>query len=371
MKVAVRADSSLVIGSGHIARCLVLADDLREHGAEVMFICREHPGHLGDRIAAHGHELHLLPGGADGVEPDTAEASHSAWLGTSCHRDAAETCSALQQWQGQWLVVDHYAIDAEWERVVENETGARVMAIDGLASRAHDCEVVLRPSLSSRAAPEWVSRLRRGCRVLAGPEYVFLRKEFLQSSNRWRRRETLANILISFGGVDRHNATALALEGVAGLARSGVKVTVVAGCQNPHVRELRAACSSLPNAQLCVEPTDLAEIMAAADLAIGAGGTTMWERCALGLPAVLVATAPHERAPCKAFEEVGAVLLVGSVDEPGVQASLRDAIERIKGDSTMLREMSESAYGVLGERKEPVSEVIHDLMLRQGAEADL
>src|SRR5215467_11633270 len=118
MRVAIRVDASSSIGSGHVFRCLNLATALRERGADVFFVCREHPGNLCAEIASRGFEVLRLSGSSASVETDGPP--HARWLGASWEQDAAQTRAALEPKSPpvDWIIADHYALDARWERAV-------------------------------------------------------------------------------------------------------------------------------------------------------------------------------------------------------------------------------------------------------------
>ncbi|WP_405420711.1 hypothetical protein [Marinobacter flavimaris] len=144
MRIAFRADASVQIGTGHVMRCLTLADELTRQGHECQFICREHEGHLGDLIASNGHGLTLLSPRVDN-ELDTKGASsdnYALWLGVPWQEDARQTFDVLTPWKPDWLVVDHYALDAEWDSALANAVGS-IMVIDDLANRVHECALLL------------------------------------------------------------------------------------------------------------------------------------------------------------------------------------------------------------------------------------
>lgn len=131
MNVFIRVDASLELGTGHVMRCLTLAGRLREHGASVHFICREHPGHLCDLIEANGYNVLKLPAPQE-----------NSWLGAPLSVDANQTKEQLSNRSVDLLIVDHYAINAEWESRLRDLT-KKILVIDDLANRSHDCDIIL------------------------------------------------------------------------------------------------------------------------------------------------------------------------------------------------------------------------------------
>lgn len=336
--VIFRADASLTMGAGHVMRCLTLADGLKARGAECVFICREHPGNLLDMIRARGFAAHALPMGGEG---DSVEGSpaHAAWLGATREADA-EQCRALIDGRAiDWLVVDHYALDARWEQLVRPAC-RRLMAIDDLADRQHDCDLLLDQNLGRR--PEEYADLVPGhCRVLAGPTHALLRPEFakLREYSLARRAEPrLERLLISLGGVDKDNVTGQVLEALKACALpNNLRITVVMGPRAPWVEEVRNMAVGMPwKTEVLVGVDDMARLMADSDLAIGAAGGTTWERACLGLPCLLLVLADNQRPGADALSGTGGVFPLER--GPALAGELRLALERFL-DPLRLRDM--------------------------------
>lgn len=312
-----RADASLAMGAGHVMRCLTLADGLKAGGAECVFICREHPGNLLDMIRARGFAAHALPMGG---EDETAEESpaHAAWLGATWEADA-ERCLALLNGRAiDWLAVDHYALDARWERRLRPAC-RRLMAIDDLADRPHDCDLLLDQNLGRRAE-DYAGLIPGHCRVLAGPTHALLRPEFaaLRECSLVRRAEPrLERLLISLGGVDKDNVTGRVLEALKTCSLpEGLRITVVMGARAPWIEEVRGLAREMPwTTEVRVNVDDMARLMADSDLAIGAAGSTSWERACLGLPSLLVVLAENQRESAKALQDSGAIVLIEDVED--------------------------------------------------------
>lgn len=291
MIVVFRVDASVETGSGHVMRCLALADGLKAVGAHSCFLSRHMPGHLRDILDAKGHGFELLAGGDDGAIDDLA---HSAWLGTSQRADAQLALQALSGKRCDWLVVDHYALDARWESAFRVAT-QRILVIDDLADRVHDCELLLDPSASADAGLRYEGRVPGHCRLMLGARHALLRGEFRQMRGRARPRDgRVKRILVFLGGVDAAGHTINAVDALDGLRIEGLKVDVVIGTQNPRRGDIESRCKARSFA--CHVQTDrMAELMEMADLAIGAGGSSTWERCCLGLPALTLCVAENQR----------------------------------------------------------------------------
>lgn len=310
-------------------RCLTLADELRDRGAKCHFICREHPGNLVDLIRGRGFVVTALPGGAADFRPAVAApVAHAHWLGCHWQIDAKQTLDAVQTLSPDWLVVDHYAIDIHWEEVLRPHV-RRIMVIDDLADRRHECDVLLDQNLG-REAGDYASRVPAHCTVLAGPRYALLRPEFaeLREYSLARRQHPLVkNLLLTMGGVDASNATSRVLEALKNSALPrDCCITVVMGAHAPWLQQVRELAVSMPwPTRVRVGVENMAQLMADCDLAIGAAGGTSWERCCLGLPTLLVVLAENQRPGAQALKCHAAAVLIGAVDD--IERQLPRAIE--------------------------------------------
>jgi len=324
MEIAFRTDASLRIGSGHVMRCLTLAEALRQRGATCYFICREQPGNLLAQIRARGFAMVVL----QGVPTDNASVlQHSApqhyeWLGSTWEVDAEQTLAGLKGARPDWLIVDHYALDRQWEGAVRHGCKA-LMVIDDLADRPHSCDLLLDPNLG-RTTADYSGLVSNDCTVLTGPRYALLRPEFVQwrahSLARHRTGTSLHHVMISMGGVDQENATSRVLQAVqhGNLLPQGCSITVVMGPRAPWLRQVMNLTKTLPwRTDVAINVEDMARRMAASDLAIGAAGGTAWERCCLGLPTLLIVLAENQWPGARALHSVGAARLVGEPNDVG------------------------------------------------------
>lgn len=318
MKVAFRADASLQMGSGHIMRCVTLADALKQKGAQCHFFCREHPGHLIELIRGKGHAVHVLS-----YEPesliDRGGPAHAAWLGATQQQDVQACLPAMQALQPDWLIVDHYALDIRWEERLR-PLCRRLMVIDDLADRSHQCDVLLDQNLG-RKHEDYAVLVPNDCVVLTGPQYALLRPEFaaLREVSLKRRDEPrLRNILISMGGVDPDNVTGRILASLRECPlNEECRILVVMGKNAPWLQHIKQQASGMPwQTEVFVDIHDMAKKMVESDLSIGAAGSTSWERCCLGLPSIVVVLAENQKnvAMFLAREKLALVIDLDSIE---------------------------------------------------------
>lgn len=369
MKIAFRADASTDIGTGHVMRCLTLARALSARGHDCRFVCRDLPGHLADRIGTE-YPVTLLPAPAPGLAlPDAPD--HAAWAGVPAAQDAAETRAAVAD--TDVLVVDHYAFDARWQ-IAARPFGARLVAIDDLADRAHACDLLVDPNFG-RFPRDYDALMPEGAERLMGTTYALLRPEFAAAREAAlaRRGGPLREILVAMGGVDRDDATGTVLRALAGITRPpGLQVTVVMGAAAPHLGAVTTLATTLPFAcQVLSGVSDMASLMTRADLAIGAAGGTAWERCALGLPTLMLVLADNQIDGTAALDRTGAGIALGRADDATMPDRLAAALGHL-ADPEGLAAMSARAAAICDGRgaDRVVSAIEHPLHLRPAIQAD-
>lgn len=345
--IAIRVDASNEIGSGHFMRCLTLADGLKEKGAQVYFVSRYLPEHMASILVKKNHGLIKLVDGY-GRESD-GKLAHSHWLSTSVEVDAQECIRLLGNQSWDWLVVDHYALDARWESALRRVVG-KILVIDDLADRQHDAEVLLDQNLYPAMAKRYVGLLSSGCLTLLGPSYALLRHEFVEArASTSPRNAEVRKFFVFFGGSDLTNETEKSLAAIAALRRQDILVDVVVGAGNSNLQTIEEFCALVPGARFHCQVDNMAQLMSQADLALGAGGSTTWERCALGLPALVLSVADNQIAIADGVDRVGAHRHLGLSRNVSI-AQLTAAIEAIISKPEFLKEMSRSASALVDAR---------------------
>jgi UDP-2,4-diacetamido-2,4,6-trideoxy-beta-L-altropyranose hydrolase len=327
-----RVDASVEVGTGHLARCRTLAEELRGRGWQVLLACRELPPGLADLVRRDGFDLRRIDSAAAEWEGDAAET-----IGHLAGRDAVD-----------WLVVDHYALDARWEERLR-PLARRVMVIDDLADREHACDLLLDQNLVEGMEARYGGKVPEGCRMLLGPRYALLRRAFVEAAHRGRRRDgSLRRLVVSYGGSDPTDETTKALRALAGLRMRNVALDVVVGAANPRREEIGRLALDAAGAR-CHADLDaaaMADLIASADLALGAAGTSTWERCLLGLPALLTVVAPNQAPLARAVADRGAGVDLGPAGEVDDRL-LAETVRELAGQPDRVRSMSRAAHAVM------------------------
>lgn len=289
-------DASRDIGTGHVMRCLAVANEAKRRDWECIFVLRDPEDGIITYINSFDHRVKELIS-ADCEETTDNTTAHGDWLPVSQTQDANETFEVICELDPDWIIVDHYALDATWLSIIE-KPNAKILVIDDLGDRELICDVLVDQNLGA-SAEKYHGKLPSNCQLLLGPTFALLRSEFKD----WRERSlegrlnrNVENILISMGGVDAGNYTLRTLIELTKSEYAKTCVfTVVIGSSYPHtdalhefVEETKLRISVLSNVK------NMAEIMSKSDLCIGAGGSTSWERCCLGLPTISFAIADNQ-----------------------------------------------------------------------------
>lgn len=325
MKALFRCDASREIGSGHIYRCLTLADMLHAAGWECAFASSAETPAIVPALAARGYEI-LPP-------------------------EQARPCDLL--------VVDHYGLDAAYEKTARL-WAKRIVVIDDLADRPHDCDVLLDMTYG-RARRAYHGLTPDDAVLLCGSSHALLRPEFAaQRALSLFRREVLQKIprvLVSLGSTNIGNITGKVLEAVAGFSPP-IDVDVVMGSGAYAYDEIKALAAR-NHFTLHTDTPDMARLMSQSDIAIGAGGTTSWERCALGLPTLLIELADNQSLIADALDAQGAIVNLGRGEDFSAER-LRHALQTLLQHPASLRDMSEKAARVCDGRG---SQRVHPYLL--------
>lgn len=322
-----RADASPIIGSGHIMRCLSLANALKATGVDCVFISRHITQNLTQLLKTSGHDT-LKIDAPSPIKSGPPQGEYAKWLGTTQEADARDVINVIKS--GNYrnsafdlIICDHYALGEDWEQPVSKALNAPVAAIDDLSNRKHASQWLIDTTFDKTAA-DYAGLVSPDCTMLIGSQYALLRPEFLR-----RRAEALRardkahedntsvnNILISMGGMDNDNVSCWVLSAIKSSGRKDFTVDVLLGASAPHIQEVRAFAKTLSfPVTVHIGVSDVTPLLVNADLCIGAAGSSTWERCCLGLPTINIVIADNQKTIAKTLADTGSILDAGIFDD--------------------------------------------------------
>lgn len=321
MLAVIRTDASTSIGSGHVMRCLTLAHRLKkEKNAKVVFVMRVLPGNLIGVVEKQGLEVLKLP-------PANQKYSlngYGLWLTVPMEVDARQTIDLLQLYLQEHgcdvvdrLIVDSYALDEQWELMLRPYC-RDIMVIDDLANRRHDCDILLDQNFYLNKDARYAGLVPEHCKMLLGPEHALLREEFYEAKKHLRKRDgNIRNILVFYGGSDLTNETEKAIEALVQLNDEGYNFTayVITGVSNSRREKIEKICIKYHFLHYCCQVSNMAEFMNKADLMLGAGGSTTWERLYMELPALVTAVAENQIQGCEDCSQAGLIDYLGESEK--------------------------------------------------------
>lgn len=320
-------------------RCLTLAQEFQKRGAKVTFITRPFEGNLLGRIKEAGCAVITLSS-VPTPKQQIVDRDYHLWFGTEPTNDARETASLIPP-DTDLLVVDHYAIGDGWEKVLRPKVKS-ILAIDDLANRRHDADMLVDQNFVPAHEPVYKRLLPPHAEIMCGPQYAILRSEFATAHNRARVRQTVKKVLVFFGGIDAAGETVKVVRALVPIVTPEIHVDVIIGTGYLAKRELTTLIDRTPGFTLHEQVSNMAQFMLEADLAIGAGGTTTWERCAVGLPSLIVSIADNQRNIAMGADELGIVEYLGHCTEISA-TGYQEAIRPFLSANSRLRQLSERA----------------------------
>ena len=313
--VVFRVDASARLGIGHLVRSLTLADELRRRGAGVRFVCNRLSLDHAAFVRSRGAELLELAPDAAGAQEVDAECTAAALAGRPAH----------------WMVVDNYALGAPWESAMRAR-GARILAIDDLADRDHECDVLLDQNYLPDGESRYRGRVPQQCVLLIGPRFALLAPEYrAHREGLAARPRRPSRLMVFFGGTDPQHLTERAFEALSTTELQHLAVDVVCTGDEPRRRALERRAALRPGASVYGSRPHLADLMARADLALGGGGTTSWARICLGLRSLVVCMADNQREVVRWLDARGLARLIGdaaSVTAADIRSAVLEEVQR-------------------------------------------
>ncbi|WP_102692920.1 UDP-2,4-diacetamido-2,4,6-trideoxy-beta-L-altropyranose hydrolase [Rummeliibacillus pycnus] len=354
MNVYIRTDASIQIGSGHIMRCLTLAKQLKAEGMQVTFICRNVEGHMIDYICNQGFNVQELP--------KIFNNNVWGWTKENWSQDASETSQIINDNLADLLIVDHYSLDKKWEGKLRNHT-KKLMVIDDLANRVHDCDVLLDQNYYKNFQGRYKNLVPENCILCLGPNYLLLRDEFwnikISKFQKGNQR-----IFVFFGSVDATNETEKALIALQKLSKKyHFSIDVVVGDNNKNKILIEDFCKEINNCHYYCQINNMAELMSKATFSLGAGGTITWERAFLNLPSLVISVADNQDEIAQALNDEHAIMFLGKSSYSN-EEDIYNAVEKVLKDDSILKELSMNMKKIINKNvveQKPLLSILRNL----------
>jgi len=326
MNVVFRVDSSAQMGLGHLMRCLALAYELEQKGHNITFICRELEGNFIKMIVYKVIVLSIN-------NSFRSEDLYLDWLGAEQEEDAEQTIRVLPN-HTKYLIVDSYSLDRRWHQKLRPYV-EKILVIDDLADRQFDCDLLLNQNLMVQKK-DYKDIVPSSCKLLLGCDYALLRPEFQNLREKALKKRKLTkkvkNILISFGGSDVDNLTYDILKKI----NKDFNIVVILGLSSPHNKMVQKYAQD-KNIEVIINTDNMSDLMLDADLAIGSSGSTSWERCCLGLPALLFIVGADQEKISYNLDVLGAAKVVKDLEVD---------LNNISSNITLWKDMSSKAANI-------------------------
>jgi UDP-2,4-diacetamido-2,4,6-trideoxy-beta-L-altropyranose hydrolase len=319
-----RVDASVRIGTGHVMRCLTLAKELEKRSANCVFVCQSYQGDCVELIKKNGFKVLEIKGEYDEFE---------------INNDAKNTLEIIADQKFDWIIIDHYKIDLKWESKIRAVV-KKIMVIDDLANRKHDCDVLLDQNIRINAKERYAELIPNQCMSFFGPSNVILRPEFDNIKIENRTGE-IKHILVYFGGNDIHNQAFKSIKALQQYPE--ISADIIIGSNHPFQDLIMK--ESTTNLKVS-KSIDMSEAMIRADLAFGVCGIAAWERCAMGLPTLTCINAENQREDSENLYQLGAIDLLGESNEIETDDWCK-ALNRVINNKEYIAKMGENASQVV------------------------
>ena len=288
MNIVFRVDANEFIGTGHLMRCIALAQELKAKSFFVQFVCRDLPDYLVDMLITE--DISLVNLKTHLPLKDFDEANYFNWLRVSVLTDVRDTINAIKNILWDWLIIDHYAIDKKWEVYLKPHT-RKILVIDDLENRQHISDILIDQNYYPDQLQRYNKIIPSDTKKLLGPSFALLRRDFFNFRKNVKIRDgEIKKIVIFFGGVDRKNLTFKTIKVINKFYPDAFSVDVVIGSGHEDLLNIVNFCANNNQFKAYVQPKNIHELYSAADFSVGAGGISLWERCCLGLPTLTIAT---------------------------------------------------------------------------------
>lgn len=310
MNILFRVDSSNIIGTGHLYRCLNLASIYKSHN--IIFITKKHSFNLNYKIREKYtcYEINFN-------FPDNVKLNIDTWLGESQEEDALKTIKIikLNNLKIDWLVIDHYAINEKWESILKKHV-KKICVIDDFINRKHNCNIYINQQVKDISIIKNKKILNEDCKIYVGNNYLFFHENYYNLKIN-KKITYLKRINIFMGGADLYNITSNIIDICNEFNKkydNKLRFDVIIGKSNKNHNIIKQKIDKLKNFYFYYDLNFIGELLALADLAIGAPGTTSYERCLTQTPSIMICLADNQKSVIKKFLDSKTSFYIGDIN---------------------------------------------------------
>jgi UDP-2,4-diacetamido-2,4,6-trideoxy-beta-L-altropyranose hydrolase len=287
-----RLDASYTIGNGHLVRCMTLAKSLLKQQFTVVFICADISDSLVQLIVSDSIILEKIDSFKDELI------------------DASNVIKVLDKYPQGLMVVDHYKLNITWHQIISRNVH-KIIVLDDLANRPLFCHLIINSGCFNKGAYQML--IPDFCEKMLGPEFVILKSEYIYYQKK-HCQEQIKKVLIFMGGADSKNVTSKIIEAFSDRTFDAINFDLVIGSSNLRKSEIEKLVAAKTNFTIYQNRPHLADLMQSADIAIGAGGTSVWERICVGLPSSIITLEENQVALTEHLGDMGLVAYMGHYD---------------------------------------------------------
>ena len=352
MNIIFRVDSSKIIGTGHLYRCINLANELRNNGGNIIFVSRNHKDNSNKLVVDNGFKLISLPYRDFNVSKNDCK----TWVGASQKEDVKETLNALKNVRCDLIIIDHYGINKKWETEIK-KSFRKIFVIDDLANREHNCDFLLDQNYRINSSNRYTKLVPKKCKLLLGPNFALLNEAFSQK-NKVKKFNKDKRLFIFMGGSDRKDFIKTITNILDDRLFSNLQTDIVVG--KSFYDDMNRNLSVKTNSKIYFHPPQrhLADLMSKCDFAIGAGGVTNLERMCIGIPSIVISLAENQVEICKELSSLGLINYLGDLKTISLNV-LKSSIVRMLENDAYLRKLSLKSQSIVdGYGAKRVSEIV-------------
>tara|TARA_B100001123_G_C15340166_1_gene1034504 strand:- start:1270 stop:2346 length:1077 start_codon:yes stop_codon:yes gene_type:complete len=357
LNIFFRTDSSLSIGTGHLNRCINLADELKKMNNNIFFISRNLPGNSNFIIKKRRYPILSLPKPTNYSITD----NYNDWLGIPWFEDLNQTIKVISKLNKvvHWMIIDHYSLDQNWESNIRN-IAKKVLVIDGPIHNKHYCDILLNSNYLKKSNNHYIKKINYDCKLLLGSKYCLIKNEKKLLKNKKNEKKYI-RLLIFYGGIDINNQTLRALKSIKHIRNKLVYTNLVIGKNNPNKKELLRYSKNLKNIKVHIQTKKMYDLITNSDIGLCAGGINTWERLYLGLPSIVTAVSKNQESSLKKLNTTNSIVYLGSYQNVTIK-KISENINLLLKNKSRLKNMSKIGKKLVdGRGVQRVSQIIKKL----------